>query len=497
MTVLRLHGVGVAHAASAPLFDSVDLTLSSGLHGLVGANGAGKTTLLSVLAGELAPLAGTIARTLPDGTLVLCRQEVDRCEDDVVVLARRDDGHAAGLRGRLRLEPSALTRWATLSPGERKRWQIAAALAREPDVLLLDEPTNHLDAEGRACVVDALRRFPGLGIVVSHDRALLDALTSATLRIHQRALTLWPGPYSRARPLWERARAAEVEAHARARARVREVEGALDAARRRQAAADRSTSARVRMKDRNDRDARGIGASTRAGWAASQAGRVVATARDELARARRDVPTIARDPTLGARVFATFVRAPRQVLFHLERPRLARGGHVVLRDVRVTVHREDRVRIAGPNGAGKTTLLEAMTGSIAQPERILHLPQELAPTEPSRALARLRAAGPQARAPVLAIFAALGSDPERLLRATDAPLSPGEARKLVIAEALARQVWALVLDEPTNHMDLPSLERLEAALASYPGAIVLVTHDDTFAARVTTRTLHVTGGTVR
>jgi ATPase subunit of ABC transporter with duplicated ATPase domains len=92
------------------------------------------------------------------------------------------------------------------------------------------------------------------------------------------------------------------------------------------------------------------------------------------------------------------------------------------------------------------------------------------------------------------IFAALGSDPERISGRRDAAFSPGEAKKLLLAFALERQVWALVLDEPTNHLDLPSIERLEAALADYPGCVLLVTHDDAFATALTTRTLALAGG---
>jgi ATPase subunit of ABC transporter with duplicated ATPase domains len=102
------------------------------------------------------------------------------------------------------LDTEGLTRWPSLSPGERKRWQIAAALAREPDVLLLDEPTNHLDVDALKRLLGALRRFSGLGVIVSHDRAVLDALTTATLRIHHRSVTLWPGKFSEAKALWER-----------------------------------------------------------------------------------------------------------------------------------------------------------------------------------------------------------------------------------------------------------------------------------------------------
>jgi ATPase subunit of ABC transporter with duplicated ATPase domains len=495
MSVLRLHGVSVAWAASAPIFDSVSLTLDHGFYGLVGANGAGKTTLLSVLAGALAPTDGTVM--FPRNAVVAyCRQMVDRRDDDIDALASRDDGLAAEIRGRLALDASEVERWETLSPGERKRWQIAAALAREPDVLLVDEPTNHLDVDARRRLLGALRRFSGLGVIVSHDRALLDALTTGTLRVHQRAVTLWPGRFSDAKLLWEQARVEQQAAREVAREQVRLAEAQLDAARRTQAAASKGVSTGARMKNKHDSDARGILATTKAQWAASKAGRVTASARTELQRALKSVPVVERDPTLGGRIFANYQRAHNPVIFHVSEESLQRGEHIVLRDVRVTIGREDRVRIEGPNEAGKTTLLDALVASSARPECMLYLPQELTLDDKAAALERLRGVDSEERGRVLSIFAALGSEPERVLRAAAEHLSPGEARKLVLAEALSQQVWALVMDEPTNHMDLPSVERLEAALSEYPGAIVLVTHDDTFAANVTTRSLQVKSGTV-
>ncbi len=496
MSVLRLHGVGVAWAASAPIFESISLTLGQGFYGLVGANGAGKTTLLSLLAGQRPPQEGTVVLSPNDAIVAYCRQDVGQRDDDVDSLAARDDGVACELRGRLALDSGELARWSTLSPGERKRWQIAAALAREPDVLLLDEPTNHLDVDARKRLLGALRRFTGLGIVVSHDRGVLDALTTATLRIHRNRVTLWPGRFSEAKPLWEQSQAEQYAAHAAALERVNAAEAELDVARRTQAAATKGQSARTRMKNRHDSDARGILATNKAQWAASKAGRVASAARTELERAQRAIPTVERDPTLGAKVFATFERSPNPILFHVNEDVVLRGGRPVLHDVRVTVGREERVRIEGPNGAGKTTLLEALVGSLARRERVLYLPQELSEPAKAHAMERLHGLKPEERGHVLSIFAALGSEPNRVLRGEAAHLSPGEARKLVLAEALAQQVWALVMDEPTNHMDLPSVERLETALAAYPGAVVLVTHDDTFAARIATRSLRVEHGTV-
>ena len=499
MTVLEAHGIGVAWAASMPVVRDVSFVLGPGFYGLVGANGAGKTTLLRVLAGELAPHEGSVRLRPADGRIVHCPQTVDEPGPDVFELASTYDGLAAELKERLTLEEETLERWPTLSPGERKRWQIGAALAREPDVLLLDEPTNHLDASTRDRLLGALGRFRGIGVIVSHDRELLERLPRAILRVHDGIVTMHAGRWSDARAAWEAARREREEVHAQAKATVRAAERRLDAAHRTQEAASRSLGAQSRMKNKNDHDARSMGRKVVAGWADARAGRTVQLVRNELERAESRVPTVTRDATLGGKIFAAYERSPQSVLFHLDAPELRAGDHVVLRDVRINIGREERVRIAGDNGAGKTTLLSAIIAARRRDERVLVLPQELPPRAVARLVADLRSSSDEERGRVLSVFSALGSDPERILarRAEDeAALSPGEARKLALASGLGRHAWALALDEPTNHLDLPTIERLEHALAGYPGCIVLVTHDDAFAHAVTTRTLRVERGTV-
>lgn len=497
MTVLEAHGVGVAWAASAPILKDVSFVLSSGFYGLVGANGAGKTTLLRVLSGELSPAEGNV-RLRPGGARVVhCPQAVDEPGADVFELASAYDGFALELKGRLGLEESELARWPTLSPGERKRWQIGAALAREPDVLLLDEPTNHLDTGARERLLDALERFRGIGVVVSHDRAVLERLPGAILRVHEGVVTLHPGCWSEARAAWTAERREREHAHAAAKSTVKGVERRLDVARRKQANAERSLGG-ARMKGPRDHDARSMGRKVIAGWAEARAGRSVEIARKELERAEARVPSISRDPTLGGKVFAAYERAPHPILFHLAASELRAGEHIVLRDVRVNIARDERVRIAGANGAGKTTLLEALLSAKPRDERVLYLPQELSLGVVQRMVGQLAHIDDAERGRVLSVFSALGSDPARLLGRRDqdrSALSPGEARKLALALGLGRHAWALVLDEPTNHFDLPTIERLEAALVDYPGCVVLVTHDDAFARAVTTRTLHVGAGT--
>ncbi len=499
MTVLEARGVGVAWSASMPVLKDVSFVLTPGFHGLVGANGAGKTTLLRVLAGVLVPHEGAV-HARPDGaTIAYCPQTVDVPGDDVLDLASAYDGLAAELKGRLALDEAELERWPTLSPGERKRWQIGGALAREPDVLLLDEPTNHLDSTARDRLLGALARFRGIGVIVSHDRAVLERLPRSILRVHDGNVTVHAGRYSDAHAAWEEERHGQEQAHARAKAAVRAVERRLDAARRTQAAASRSLSASSRLKGKRDNDARSMGAKVVAGWADGRAGRTVHVVREQLDRARADVPAIERDRTVGGAVFATYERAPHPVLFHIDGPEVRAGERVVLRDVRVTIGRDERIRIAGDNGAGKSTLLTALLAARRRDDRVLYLPQELTPEAIDSLVSELRSLPEDARGRVLSVFSALGSDPERLLarRSTEAAaLSPGEARKLALASGLGRHAWALVLDEPTNHLDLPTIERLERALEGYPGCVVLVTHDDAFARATTTRTLTVRDGVV-
>ncbi|HEU4615058.1 MAG TPA: ATP-binding cassette domain-containing protein, partial [Kofleriaceae bacterium] len=380
-----------------------------------------------------------------------------------------------------------LARWDTLSPGERRRWQIGAALSAEPDVLLLDEPTNHVDASCRALLVSALRRFDGVGLVISHDRALLDELTTATIRVHAGTARLYPGCYSAAKQTWEADEQRARELRGEAQRQVRHAAKQLAEARRDQQQADANRSASRRKKGPKDHDAVTLGASTRIAWAEARHGRTVEVARRRVERATAAIPDAPHARELGRSVFVGYERAPRRWLFELAAPVIP----PVLRDVKVAVGQRDRIRIAGPNGAGKTTLLRALLASHTLPaDRVLYLPQEL--DEDLRG--ELRALPPELRGRTLSLVAALGVDPDRLL-ASDAP-SPGELRKLALALGLGRHAWCVVLDEPTNHLDLPSIERLETALAAFPGSIVLVTHDDELAARCTEITWQIEDGRI-
>jgi ATPase subunit of ABC transporter with duplicated ATPase domains len=495
--MLSLSSVSFSYTSVRTVLSDVDLELGAGWHGLVGDNGSGKTTLLSLMSGDLQPDTGRVAT---GGLVVRCSQVVDRPGPGVRQFARSDDPADYALRGRLALHPEMVERWPSLSPGERRRWQVAAALASQPDVLLLDEPTNHLDTASSSLLLGALERFPGCGVLVSPDRAVLDRLTVSTVRVIEGEVEHWQAPYSTARVEWERA-AARHEAARETAAR------AARSTRRRLADEQREAHTKIAAWKRSQRYARPGDHDTtsasrtkkfRDGQAA--AGRRIAAVREQAVRAQAELATHSVRRNHGGPIAFDGTAAPRQVLVRFEGD-LTVADHRLATGLDVVVDRSTRLRIDGPNGSGKTTLLELLVRDWDLPtERMAVLPQDMTDEDARHALGTVLDRPADDLGRVMQLFARLGGDPTALM-ASRQP-SPGELRKLMVADALERQVWCLFLDEPTNHFDLDTVERLEEGLRNYPGALVVVSHDERFAAAVTDATLALSpvgarGGTRR
>ncbi|MDD5708497.1 MAG: ATP-binding cassette domain-containing protein, partial [Kiritimatiellae bacterium] len=194
MAFLRFENVSFAYdGMTQPLFTGVNAHFAPGWTGIVGANGAGKSTLLKLAIGELQPQRGHIWRL---ATAVYAPQRTDDPPAGGAAFMAATDNTAGEWRRRLGVGDDWLERWSTLSHGERKRAQIAVALWLEPEVLALDEPTNHIDAAARGLLLSALRRYRGVGLLVSHDRELLDALCAQCAFIEPPEVAIRPGGVS-------------------------------------------------------------------------------------------------------------------------------------------------------------------------------------------------------------------------------------------------------------------------------------------------------------
>nr|WCB70653.1 ABC transporter ATPase [Corallococcus coralloides] len=495
MLSLRANNLSFGYSDAAVVFEGATFHLTPGWTGIVGENGAGKTTLLRILSGELAPTEGHVALQPTSARVLLCTQSVEQPSEDVEAFAESQTSLAHRLRGELGLEPGELARWSTLSAGERRRWQIGAALLAEPEVLLLDEPTNHVDFEARELLVAALRRFRGIGLVVSHDRQLLNTLTDHTLRLHRGTATTWRGGYDEAHRDWMAHESERLEGYHRLKDEQRRLDRKLADARREQAEVDAARSSRKRMRNKHDHDATSKRTTNRVAAAEKKAGRNTQVARAQVERNLKELSGISFEKELGRSIFVGYEPPPMPRLMALDTDEVRAGDAVVLRDIHLVVQRGDRIWIGGPNGAGKSTLVRALLDTTRIPEdKRLYLPQELTAEQERELLSVVRSLPPAERGRVLSVVAALGVDPDRLL--ASAQPSPGEARKILLALGLGRHVWLLVLDEPTNHQDLPSVERMEQALAEYPGTLLLVTHDEPFARRCTLTHWHVERGSV-
>jgi ATPase subunit of ABC transporter with duplicated ATPase domains len=471
----------------------VSLSLSRGWYGVVGPNGSGKTTLLRILAEELPSDPATVRRIPSELAVRYCPQSVEQLTTVISRFAESKDGHARRLMGQLELAPMDLERWQSLSPGERKRWQIGAALADLPDLLLLDEPTNHLDTGAKKLLFDRLAQFQGIGVLVSHDRDLLDLLTCSTVLLKtDGTVNLFSGNYSAARDQRLTEESSLRETRGKLQAERQRLKRSLDTARRSREKAESGKSTGKRLKGIRDSDARSSAAKGRVASAEQKLGREVNVLRRKLGDAEEKVDRVRVEKELGRLVFVLEETAPTQNLILLQRKAVDRGDRTLIRDVDVMVRRDSRIHLKGSNGSGKTTLIEElMLASRLPEERVLYLPQELSNERVEKDRQEMDSLSGPAKGRLLQIVAALGVPPARLL-ASERP-SPGEARKLALAMGLSRQAWLLMLDEPTNHLDLPSIERLEEALTLYSCALLIVSHEDRFAGALTRESWTIDG----
>ena len=401
MPAIHVRDLSFNYSKAVPIFERISFSLGRGWTGVVGPNGGGKTTLLGLIDGSVAATQGALLVDPPDAIVAHCPQTADSIDGSIEVLCDALDGEAQTLVGRLGLERSDLERWETLSPGERKRWQVGGALYLRPDILLLDEPTNHLDHDARALLLDELGRFAGVGLVVSHDRTVLNRLCRRIVRVDNSMAELWHGSYDSAHRAWTAEEQAEYASYQAVRAQEKK-------ARRRLADKRRATEAKTTRHKRDlrqagvkDRDARSMEKKGRFEGGLRQGSRQMSLLRAESERLDQAAAQFDLKRRLGGDIFFDYAPARRRDLLRYEGP-LAVGTNSLLDAVDVTVERSDRILLAGPNGAGKSTLLQALVaGSTLPEERVLYLPQELAGDQAARLVELVRSLSPERKGRIL------------------------------------------------------------------------------------------------
>ena len=469
--VLALKDVRLADGPRM-LFDGVDLALEPGVRAcLVGRNGVGKSTLLRVLTGAAEPDGGE--RTLsPAARIVLVEQEPAIGGETLLDYATGGGAPAHEAEAALQafgLDPGRGTQG--LSGGEGRRAALARALAGRPDVLLLDEPTNHLDIFAIETLEAMLGEMRATALIVSHDRAFLARVTDRCFWLEHRRIWRLDKGFA-GFDAWS-SRIADEQAQS-----LRKLDKAIE----------RETytfySSITARRSRNEGRARQLEA--------------LRVRKGELMADQRRSMSLAADAgaVSGQRVAEAKGLAK------------AYGGRVLVSGFSTRILRGDRLAVVGPNGAGKTTLVKLLLGEIRPDagEVTLGAGLEIAYVDQARVdlagdMTLREALAPgggdqvmvRGRTKHVAGYAKDFLFRENQLRQPVASLSGGERNRLLLARALARTANLLVLDEPTNDLDIETLDLLEEVLADYEGTLILVSHDRDFIDRLATSTIALDG----
>lgn len=447
----------------------VSATLPCGWTGLVGDNGCGKSTFARIACGRLAPDRGTVAPRLFS---VYCEQDASAEPDALYDFAAAYDRDAVVLRRDLGVEDDWPWRYDTLSCGQQKRLQVACALWQRPDLLVMDEPTNHVDAPTREAIAAALARFKGVGLLISHDRALLDALCVQCLFMAEGRLTVRPGGYSQGRGQGELERKAALRQREQAKREKKRLAG--EAQRRREEASRAAGMRSCRNLDPKDHSGKERVKLAVYTGKDGVAGKLSSRMESRLSRAEETLAQVKVEKRYDGDLWMRAEPSARKVLYRQPEMTLALGERQLLVPP-LSIGNTDHIALTGPNGAGKTTLVSEVARRIDPTARVLVIPQEPTAEQYRDALSRLASLDSRSRGRVLAVAAALNSDPDRLVEGERT--SPGEMRKLMLGLGILDEPELIIMDEPSNYLDLHSVEALERLLAAFPGALLLVSHD--------------------
>lgn len=484
------------------LFEDFSLQFYDGWTCVAGSNGCGKSTLLKLIAGLLIPDSGKISGTgdNSNGEIIYCPQETAEVPENLYTVFWSDDNEVRRFFSMLHVTEEMIERYDSLSGGEKKRIQIACALADRPSILLLDEPTNHLDEGTVQMISKTLALFNGTGIMVSHDRTFTDSLCNRTVYLYNEARAFSGGrdcvvcesyPCGLTKTLELRQQNAS---HNRGEWERLDSKASAEKQRSQKLAEENERSKnRLAKKAINpkDHDAQAKIDVARISGKDRSTGDAKAHLDNQLARteASRDAIKKSLKRKEGFSVesvgFAKPIVIEETDIFASEE-----RDSYKLHLPRIVINPESKIALTGQNGTGKTLFIKHLISELEKARRtqeIMYLPQEIPASQEQQILAEFEALEDAERGAVLSTLYRLGSEPENLQQGS---VSPGELRKLMISLAVEKPLSLLILDEPTNHMDITSVLALENALASLSCALLVVSHDRAFLSKVTNENLH-------
>jgi len=456
------------------ILDHATASFPIGWTGVIGANGTGKSTLLHLAAGILTPSKGSITT---NESIVFCPQRTDEMPEELPAFVQDWSADACVLRGKLSIDEEWASRWDSLSHGERKRAQIGVALWKEPTVLLVDEPTNHIDHTAKQMLLDVLQQFSGTGLIVSHDRELLDTLCQQCLLIDPPTISMYSGSYSQVISCVENEKQALQNRKNILKGKMQKLVSEEQRRRSEAGMADKKKSKGNLA--RNDSDGRGKINLAIVTGKDGQAGRLTRQIQNRVARAKEEVDSVHVSKSYDVKFWMNVAECPRRQLITVPAGELSLGQSRKLHYPELTIFRKDRIAITGNNGLGKSTFIRALIDNVNMEEdHILYMEQEISLSKTRMIMQEFAELSNQEKGEVMTIVSCLGSRPQRLLANTD--VSPGELRKLLLAMGIIKSPYLIIMDEPTNHLDLPAIEALENALKDCTCGLILVSHDQQF-----------------